>query len=100
MASTPPPPAGRFYPLSAKVNIESRPATVPEPGAPVSTGQAVWLILLNELVPGLLALFVVGGLTYSAVLGHQVPDVLSNLAFGIAAFYFGVRGRGPVTIGR
>ena len=65
---------------------------------PVSGMQGVVLALLNELVPGAIAVLALAATSYIAIQGHQVPDVLSNMDFAIIAFYFGARSRGPVAI--
>jgi hypothetical protein len=71
-----------------------------EPGPPrhVTGSQAIGMTLLNELIPGILATMVVGGLVWNSINGLAVPQQLSDLCIAIAAFYFGVRGRGPVQV--
>ena len=71
---------------------------VPGPDRQVTSPQAVSLMILNELIPGLLATMVVGGLVWNSIHGLVVPQQLSDLCIAIAAFYFGVRGRGPVQV--
>lgn len=68
------------------------------PDRPVTSPQAVMMMLLNELIPGLLASMVVGGLVWNSTHAIPIPQQLSDLCIAIAAFYFGVRGRGPVQV--
>lgn len=84
----PPPPAVAETPAPAT----QAPTPLPE----VKAGQAVSLLVLNELIPGLLGVLVVGGVVWDATHGVAIPTQLSDMGIAIAAFYFGVRGRGPV----
>jgi hypothetical protein len=67
-------------------------------GPRVTTLQGMGLAVANDVIPGLLALVVIGATAVIAYQGRTVPDVLSNVDFAIVAFYFGVRGRGVVTL--
>lgn len=65
----------------------------------VSPWQAVFLTIANEFWPGILSAIAIGATAYLAIEGKQVPGILSDLDIAIIAFYFGARGRGPLTVG-